>query len=213
VIFKEALGVALKAHKAHSHLRLSTVAGHPREQVNRAAPSSPPPPSIVKSRESESSGAMPRSLRQRNCVQYASKQPVEGDVVKWVCGGRAAARSCGESDLDPGGGVVVAARPHGRGHVRVTPPGPPPVTVTHHHSPRAKTNKAGAGAAGQSTPRDPSVSPLGTPRRSRARDPRRRPMTVAMFEWYRLVVVVVVVFNTSKLTHKKLTPWMFGWRC
>jgi hypothetical protein len=25
-----------------------------------------------------------------------------------------------------------------------------------------------------------------------------------------LVLVVVVVFNTSKLTHKKLTPWMFG---
>jgi hypothetical protein len=38
-------------------------------------------------------------------------------------------------------------------------------------------------------------------------------MIVAMFGWYRLVVVVVVVFNTSKLTHKKLTPWMFGWRC
>jgi hypothetical protein len=35
----------------------------------------------------------------------------------------------------------------------------------------------------------------------------------AMFGWYRLVLVVVVVFNTSKLTHKKLTPWMFGWRC
>jgi hypothetical protein len=28
----------------------------------------------------------------------------------------------------------------------------------------------------------------------------------AMFGWYRLVLVVVVVFNTSKLTHKKLTP-------
>jgi hypothetical protein len=37
--------------------------------------------------------------------------------------------------------------------------------------------------------------------------------TMAMFGWYRLVLVVVVVFNTSKLTHKKLTPWMFGWRC
>jgi Sec-independent protein translocase protein TatA len=38
---------------------------------------------------------------------------------------------------------------------------------------------------------------------------------MAMFGWYMLVVVVVVVvvFNTSKLTHKKLTPWMFGWRC
>jgi hypothetical protein len=37
-------------------------------------------------------------------------------------------------------------------------------------------------------------------------------VTQAMFGWYRLVLVVVVVFNTSKLTHKKLTPWMFGWR-
>jgi hypothetical protein len=37
--------------------------------------------------------------------------------------------------------------------------------------------------------------------------------TKAMFGWYMLVLVVVVVFNTSKLTHKKLTPWMFGWRC
>jgi hypothetical protein len=37
--------------------------------------------------------------------------------------------------------------------------------------------------------------------------------TLAMFGWYRLVVVVVVIFNTSKLTHKKLTPLMFGWRC
>jgi hypothetical protein len=36
---------------------------------------------------------------------------------------------------------------------------------------------------------------------------------LAMFGWYRLVLVVVVVFSTSKLTHKKLTPWMFGWRC
>jgi hypothetical protein len=35
----------------------------------------------------------------------------------------------------------------------------------------------------------------------------------AMFGWYRLVLVLVVVFNTFKLTHKKLTPWMFGWRC
>jgi hypothetical protein len=35
---------------------------------------------------------------------------------------------------------------------------------------------------------------------------------LAMFGWYRLVLVVVVVFNTSKSTHKKLTPWMFGWR-
>jgi hypothetical protein len=32
----------------------------------------------------------------------------------------------------------------------------------------------------------------------------------AMFGWYRLVLVVVVVFNNSKLTHKKLTPLMFG---
>jgi hypothetical protein len=30
--------------------------------------------------------------------------------------------------------------------------------------------------------------------------------TQVMFGWYRLVLVVVVVFNTSKLTHKKLTP-------
>jgi hypothetical protein len=37
--------------------------------------------------------------------------------------------------------------------------------------------------------------------------------TRAMVGWYRLVLVVVVIFNTSKLTHKKLTPWMFGWRC
>jgi hypothetical protein len=36
---------------------------------------------------------------------------------------------------------------------------------------------------------------------------------MAMFGWYMLVLVVVVVFNTSKLTHKKLTSWMFGWRC
>jgi hypothetical protein len=28
-----------------------------------------------------------------------------------------------------------------------------------------------------------------------------------------LVLVLLVVFNTSKLTCKKLTPWMFGWRC
>jgi hypothetical protein len=35
-------------------------------------------------------------------------------------------------------------------------------------------------------------------------------LTRAMFGWDRLVLVVVVVFNTSKLTHKKLTPWMFG---
>jgi hypothetical protein len=40
-----------------------------------------------------------------------------------------------------------------------------------------------------------------------------RSLILAMFGWYRLVLVVVVVFNTSKLTHKKLTPWMFGWRC
>jgi hypothetical protein len=38
-------------------------------------------------------------------------------------------------------------------------------------------------------------------------------LIMAMFGWYRVVLVVVVVFNTSKLTHKKLTPWMFGWRC
>jgi hypothetical protein len=30
--------------------------------------------------------------------------------------------------------------------------------------------------------------------------------TMAIFGWYRLVLEVVVVFNTSKLTHKKLTP-------
>jgi hypothetical protein len=28
-----------------------------------------------------------------------------------------------------------------------------------------------------------------------------------------LVLVVVVVFNTFKLTYKKLTTQMFGWRC
>jgi cation transport ATPase len=28
-----------------------------------------------------------------------------------------------------------------------------------------------------------------------------------------LVLVLVVVFNTSKLTHKKLTPLMLRWRC
>jgi hypothetical protein len=28
-----------------------------------------------------------------------------------------------------------------------------------------------------------------------------------------LVLLLVVVLNTSKLTHKKLTYWMFGWRC
>jgi hypothetical protein len=38
-------------------------------------------------------------------------------------------------------------------------------------------------------------------------------LIMAMFGWYMLVLVVMVVFNTSKLTHKKLTPWMFGWRC
>jgi hypothetical protein len=36
---------------------------------------------------------------------------------------------------------------------------------------------------------------------------------LAVFGCKMLVLLLVVVFNTSKLTHKKLTSWMFGWRC
>jgi hypothetical protein len=31
-------------------------------------------------------------------------------------------------------------------------------------------------------------------------------LILVMFGWYMLVLVVAIVFNTSKLTHKKLTP-------
>jgi hypothetical protein len=37
-------------------------------------------------------------------------------------------------------------------------------------------------------------------------------LTLAMFGWWVLGVVLVVVSNTSKLTLNKLTPWVL-WEC